>query len=457
MEFRNEDESIRKLKIGLQFIINEFDILMSMPQVLSDDSDDITTCLQILSGIKIRFEESHFKYLELKEDDEIDEFASFIKELNAKYCFYLRKNNLSKSSSQTSIESQLSNVSSKSIKRLNSVVESAKLHQNKMSSSETLNVLKRTKLEQMNLPSFNRVKSAKCKVCFESHEVYTCDSYLSKTLRGRYAIVSKLRLCRNCLRPGHKAINCRNEKRCKKCNKKHHTTLHFTKTIEPSEKVCSKNHQHSKFYSLKAVRNQEYQIQELSTIRILIPDAKGNWQSVEAIIDTVLNKKLLNQEVTNSQVKVVSETMFKNKSVNQQHATQVTKKSKLTNVQVTHKRRKESNDHHGSLIIINANQEQKLSSTSELNHKNLKRIDSCDTSCDTSLSSGWQIVRSLRNKRSEDQVERNSSANSTSDADSTNDHISSHVKSNERFSQSKMQNPIRQNRMVQKYCLSIRH
>ena len=494
MEFRNEEESVRKLKIELKSIITHFDILMNMPEVISDDIDDITTCFNMLDDMKIRFEESYFKYLELKENDKSDEFASFSKELNSKYCFYLKskmkENSLSKSPSETSIESKLSNVSLKSTKSLNSVIKSTKLHQDKMkmSSSETsslssdstqskeivrrakksrssvlsssstsrlsyhLDDLRRTKLDQMSLPSFNLVKSAKCKVCLGSHEVYTCDSYLSKTARERYAIVSKLRLCRNCLRPGHKAINCRNEKRCKECNRKHHTTLHFTKPTEQNEKVCSKN-DYCKSYSLLTVSNQEYKVQELSTIRILIPDAKGNWQSVEAIIDTDLNKKLLNPKVANNQVKVVSEPKLKNESVNQQHAdykqsriSSNLKISKLTNVQDNHKRRKESNDHQGSLTVINARQEQKSSNISQLNHKDTKQIDSCDTSS----SSEWQIVRSSREKRSEKQIERSSSANSSSDHNSI-------LAESKRLSQSRVQDPIVQNRIVQRCWLSVRH
>jgi len=146
----------------------------------------------------------------------------------------------------------------------------------------------------------NQSNTRKCKVCLESHEIYTCDSYLSKTSKGRYAIVTKLRLCRNCLRPGHKAVNCRNEKRCKKCNQKHHTTLHFTKpSSRPTDRTETQNIKivKSKMRSLIPVPIRDCKVQNLSTVRILIPDAKGNWQSVEAIIDTASNKNKLKQNV----------------------------------------------------------------------------------------------------------------------------------------------------------------
>ena len=110
-------------------------------------------------------------------------------------------------------------------------------HSSSNKSSCQLEDLKISKLQQINLSSSLISNVKKCKFCLESHEIYVCDSYLSNTPRRRCDVVSKLKLCRNCLIPSHKAINCRNDKRCKECNKKHHTILHFTKpSIESNDK-----------------------------------------------------------------------------------------------------------------------------------------------------------------------------------------------------------------------------
>ena len=42
---------------------------MSRPEVVCNDLVDITTCLNILNGIKIRFKEVYLKYLKSKEDE----------------------------------------------------------------------------------------------------------------------------------------------------------------------------------------------------------------------------------------------------------------------------------------------------------------------------------------------------------------------------------------------------
>ena len=117
-----------------------------------------------------------------------------------------------------------------------------------MRSSCEMTELKTAELQKMNLPAVNCKKTTKCNVCLESHQLYTCDSYLSKTSRGRYAVVIQ------------------------------------------NIKIAK-----SKQRSLISVPIEDCKLKNLTTVRILIPDAKRNWQSVEAIIDTASNKNKLKQ------------------------------------------------------------------------------------------------------------------------------------------------------------------
>lgn len=65
----------------------------------------------------------------------------------------------------------------------------------------------------------------KCHLCGEAHYLSQCKTYLSKSVHERETFVSLKRLCRNCLRPGHIATQCRSSK-CRSCGKNHHTSLH---------------------------------------------------------------------------------------------------------------------------------------------------------------------------------------------------------------------------------------
>jgi len=240
----------------------------------------------------------------------------------------------SETSSMIKIEPKLSSVSSKSThyEETEKGSSSSMLSWNSTSrSSYKMTNLKRAELQQMNLPAINCEKTTKCNVCLESHQIYNCDSYLSKTSRGRYAIVTKLKLCRNCLRPGHKAVNCRNEKKCKKCNKKHHTTLHYTKPSSNTTETQNIKIVKSKQKSLIPVPIKVCKLQNLTTVRILIPDAKGNWQSVEAIIDTASNKNKLKQNVREHKVKIESTERDIANDLTSVHGLRHKKSEKLSN------------------------------------------------------------------------------------------------------------------------------
>ncbi len=65
----------------------------------------------------------------------------------------------------------------------------------------------------------------KCPLCAGEHLLAFCEKYLALPIADRYASAVKLQLCVNCLKPNHKATECRNLG-CKKCNKRHNTTMH---------------------------------------------------------------------------------------------------------------------------------------------------------------------------------------------------------------------------------------
>ncbi|CAK9797165.1 hypothetical protein ANTQUA_LOCUS1055 [Anthophora quadrimaculata] len=67
-----------------------------------------------------------------------------------------------------------------------------------------------------------------CVVCKGSHPINTCTTFIQMSVRERFNVAKKAKLCLNCLRNNHTIINCRLGN-CRKCDKKHHTLLHFSK------------------------------------------------------------------------------------------------------------------------------------------------------------------------------------------------------------------------------------
>jgi len=64
-----------------------------------------------------------------------------------------------------------------------------------------------------------------CPLCGSSHYLAKCDEYQTKTLQQRRDIIIKQKRCFNCLGT-HTASKCSSTRRCQKCGKKHHTSIH---------------------------------------------------------------------------------------------------------------------------------------------------------------------------------------------------------------------------------------
>ena len=73
----------------------------------------------------------------------------------------------------------------------------------------------------------------RCAFCDGDHLSFTCPKVKSMSVKERHDKVKTKRTCFNCLRPGHYVEECRGGP-CKKCNRKHHTLLHYEKQ-EPRE------------------------------------------------------------------------------------------------------------------------------------------------------------------------------------------------------------------------------
>nr|XP_012217069.1 PREDICTED: uncharacterized protein LOC105668938 [Linepithema humile] len=69
-------------------------------------------------------------------------------------------------------------------------------------------------------------ESRKCPACSESHLLFRCKQFFPLNADQRFALVKKLKCCVNCLRLGHATTACTNSRKCYKCDKPHHTSLH---------------------------------------------------------------------------------------------------------------------------------------------------------------------------------------------------------------------------------------
>ena len=67
-----------------------------------------------------------------------------------------------------------------------------------------------------------------CILCKQDHRLFECTKFISMSLQERNDLVSRNKLCINCLRPGHRAYNCKSNG-CSICKYKHNVLLHRNK------------------------------------------------------------------------------------------------------------------------------------------------------------------------------------------------------------------------------------
>ncbi|KAJ8974437.1 hypothetical protein NQ317_014482, partial [Molorchus minor] len=139
-----------------------------------------------------------------------------------------------------------------------------------------------------------------CSLCKNSHLIYSCPQFLTKT-QERFSLVKTNRWCINCLGFRHNTLNCSSTSTCRKCQRKHHTLLHFennvseaadanaspvqqnTNNLLPQDHVsdpCSSAQaQISTLTNVVPVKNTTIL---LSTVQIDVEDTNGNFQRVKS-------------------------------------------------------------------------------------------------------------------------------------------------------------------------------
>ncbi|XP_058456721.1 uncharacterized protein LOC131434092 [Malaya genurostris] len=65
-----------------------------------------------------------------------------------------------------------------------------------------------------------------CQVCGGNHRHFECPEFNKLSTTQRIEKVKELNICFNCLRLGHRSLDCSSKKSCYRCHKRHHTLLH---------------------------------------------------------------------------------------------------------------------------------------------------------------------------------------------------------------------------------------
>lgn len=73
----------------------------------------------------------------------------------------------------------------------------------------------------------SQVDTTSCSFCDKRyHPLFKCFKFRAASMAERRKFVSNRRLCANCFRDGHTALNCPTDRHCLDCSERHHTLLH---------------------------------------------------------------------------------------------------------------------------------------------------------------------------------------------------------------------------------------
>lgn len=158
------------------------------------------------------------------------------------------------------------------------------------------------------------IDTANCIVCTEKHYTTACPQYSTKTRNQKLAIINKHRLCFNCLGP-HRVAQCISTRRCKRCGKRHHTSIHqdamkeakantephksFPENLKSSNDVTSaqSTSEARVLHSNVHPRASQPQIL-LATAQIIVLSPDGNSTRARALLDQGSEISLITERLT---------------------------------------------------------------------------------------------------------------------------------------------------------------
>ena len=126
----------------------------------------------------------------------------------------------------------------------------------------------------------------RCSYCSGEHLAHKCAKY--KTANSCKDRVMQLRLCYNCLTPGHSSKSCRSTKTCRTCGSHHHSSL------------CFKAYSNSSDATNQNISSSNSNVSQGKTIQSSSSTSSANQRSFKAQAQTHSNKPVVTPNKSNS-------------------------------------------------------------------------------------------------------------------------------------------------------------
>ncbi|XP_033229546.1 uncharacterized protein LOC117181086 [Belonocnema kinseyi] len=144
-----------------------------------------------------------------------------------------------------------------------------------------------------------------CPLCGDSHGLYNCERLRALPVSSRIKEVRRLRICYNCLSPGHHNRQC-NAGPCTKCKRKHNTLLHLETSVAENankqqsiavvQNLTSKGDQPIKTTLVAHSRCMDNEHVILGTALVWTKDRRGKLHECRVLLDSCSQVNLMTRE-----------------------------------------------------------------------------------------------------------------------------------------------------------------
>ncbi len=139
-----------------------------------------------------------------------------------------------------------------------------------------------------------------CQHCKGNHQLFQCAKLKDMEGDQRYKIVKSLNLCLNCLKEGHMYSKCPNPAKCRKCNKRHNTFLHFnTDTLGTNHQQSGSQQNSSSQLTVLTSTLATTSTRLLKTALVDVLDSKNVKCQVRVFIDEGAEGSLIKESTLN--------------------------------------------------------------------------------------------------------------------------------------------------------------
>lgn len=136
--------------------------------------------------------------------------------------------------------------------------------------------------------------NSQCVLCKGDHYIFNCDKFIKQSPINRIEEVKKLKLCSNCLRPGHQTSQCRSSG-CRQCHKYHNTLLHLPNKTTNQTNISQEPRPSTSSNHLCSAQSSVL----LGTALIQIRDHKGQFHICRALLDNGSQCNLISANLAN--------------------------------------------------------------------------------------------------------------------------------------------------------------